>query len=98
VYTHWYFSKELWLATCQDISVCLNCLAINVPQTGALLLDGNTLSYFGASIPVNLAAAVIAEVILVGGAEYYRSTNKSPLGSVCHSKPFRVLLAEACSG
>jgi light-harvesting complex II chlorophyll a/b binding protein 5 len=50
-------------------------------KTGALLLDGNTLSYFGASIPVNLAAAVIAEVILVGGAEYYRSTNKSPLGS-----------------
>ncbi len=51
-------------------------------QTGALLLDGNTLSYLGASIPVNLAAAVIAEVLLVGGAEYYRSTNKSPLGSV----------------
>jgi len=51
-------------------------------QTGALLLDGNTLSYFGANIPVNLAAAVIAEVLLVGGAEYYRSTNKSPLGSV----------------
>jgi len=50
-------------------------------KTGALLLDGNTLSYFGASIPVNLAAAVIAEVLLVGGAEYYRSTNKSPLGS-----------------
>jgi hypothetical protein len=53
-----------------------------VPQTGALLLDGNTLSYFGANIPVNLAFAVISEVILVGGAEYYRSTNKSPLGSV----------------
>jgi light-harvesting complex II chlorophyll a/b binding protein 5 len=50
-------------------------------KTGALLLDGNTLSYFGANIPVNLAAAVIAEVLLVGGAEYYRSTNKSPLGS-----------------
>ncbi|KAG6556111.1 hypothetical protein Mapa_002052 [Marchantia paleacea] len=50
-------------------------------KTGALLLEGNTLQYFGASIPVNLAAAVIAEVILVGGAEYYRSTNKSPLGS-----------------
>jgi hypothetical protein len=44
-------------------------------------LDGNTLSYFGANIPVNLAVAVIAEVVLVGGAEYYRSTNKSPLGS-----------------
>ncbi|CAM6029661.1 unnamed protein product [Sphagnum balticum] len=50
-------------------------------KTGALLLDGNTLSYFGANIPVNLAFAVIAEVVLVGGAEYYRSTNKSPLGS-----------------
>lgn len=54
-----------------------------VVQTGALLLDGDTLQYFGATVPVNLAAAVIAEVILVGGAEYYRSTNKSPLGSVC---------------
>jgi light-harvesting complex II chlorophyll a/b binding protein 5 len=50
-------------------------------KTGALLLDGNTLSYFGANIPVNLAFAVISEVVLVGGAEYYRSTNKSPLGS-----------------
>jgi light-harvesting complex II chlorophyll a/b binding protein 5 len=50
-------------------------------KTGALLLDGDTLQYFGATIPVNLAAAVIAEVVLVGGAEYYRSTNKSPLGS-----------------
>ncbi|KAL2629151.1 hypothetical protein R1flu_013837 [Riccia fluitans] len=50
-------------------------------KTGALLLEGNTLQYFGATIPVNLAAAVIAEVVLVGGAEYYRSTNKSPLGS-----------------
>lgn len=44
-------------------------------KTGALLLDGGTLSYFGASIPINLIAAVIAEVILVGGAEYYRATN-----------------------
>lgn len=54
-----------------------------LPQTGALLLEGDTLKYFGATIPLNLAAAVIAEVVLVGGAEYYRSTNKSPLGSVC---------------
>jgi len=50
-------------------------------KTGALLLDGDTIKYFGADVPLNLAAAVIAEVILVGGAEYYRSTNKSPLGS-----------------
>lgn len=50
-------------------------------KTGALLLDGDTLQYFGATVPVNLAAAVIAEIILVGGAEYYRSINKSPLGS-----------------
>ena len=41
-------------------------------QTGALLLDGNTLNYFGNSIPINLVVAVIAEVVLVGGAEYYR--------------------------
>jgi hypothetical protein len=58
-------------------------LFVCLPQTGALLLEGDSLQYFGATIPVNLAAAVIAEVVLVGGAEYYRSTNKSPLGSVC---------------
>jgi light-harvesting complex II chlorophyll a/b binding protein 5 len=56
-------------------------------QTGALLLDGDTIQYFGATVPVNLAAAVIAEIVLVGGAEYYRSTNKSPLGSVCAPSP-----------
>lgn len=50
-------------------------------KTGALLLEGDSIKYFGATVPLNLAAAVIAEVILVGGAEYYRSTNKSPLGS-----------------
>ncbi|MBF6271813.1 hypothetical protein IU460_29665, partial [Nocardia farcinica] len=44
-------------------------------KTGALLLDGNTLNYFGKNIPINLALAVIAEVILVGGAEYFRITN-----------------------
>lgn len=44
-------------------------------QTGALLLDGNTLNYFGKNIPINLVVAVIAEVVLVGGAEYYRIIN-----------------------
>ena len=44
-------------------------------QTGALLLDGNTLNYFGKNIPINLIFAVIAEVVLVGGAEYYRIVN-----------------------
>lgn len=44
-------------------------------QTGALLLDGNTLNYFGNSIPINLIVAVAAEVVLVGGAEYYRIIN-----------------------
>lgn len=48
-------------------------------QTGALLLDGNTLNYFGKNIPINLVLAVVAEVVLVGGAEYYRITN----GLVC---------------
>lgn len=46
-----------------------------VLQTGALLLDGNTLYYFGKNIPINLVIAVIAEIVLVGGAEYYRITN-----------------------
>ena len=44
-------------------------------QTGALLLDGNTLNYFGKNIPINLIFAVVAEVVLVGGAEYYRIIN-----------------------
>lgn len=48
-------------------------------QTGALLLDGNTLNYFGKNIPINLVLAVVAEVVLLGGAEYYRITN----GLVC---------------
>uniref|UniRef100_A9U5B1 Chlorophyll a-b binding protein, chloroplastic n=1 Tax=Physcomitrium patens TaxID=3218 RepID=A9U5B1_PHYPA len=49
-------------------------------KTGALLLEGDSIKYFGATVPINLAAAVIAEVILVGGAEYYRSTNKDVYG------------------
>ncbi|XP_008808974.1 chlorophyll a-b binding protein CP26, chloroplastic-like [Phoenix dactylifera] len=44
-------------------------------KTGALLLDGNTLNYFGKNIPINLVVAVIAEIVLLGGAEYYRITN-----------------------
>ena len=44
-------------------------------QTGALLLDGGTLNYFGKPIPINLIVAVIAEIVLVGGAEYYRIIN-----------------------
>ena len=49
-------------------------------QTGALLLDGGTLNYFGKPIPINLIVAVIAEIVLVGGAEYYRIIN----GLVCN--------------
>lgn len=41
-------------------------------KTGGLLLEGDSIKYFGANIPINLAAAVIAEVILVRGAEFYR--------------------------
>lgn len=50
-------------------------ISVYLLQTGALLLDGNTLSYFGKNIPINLILAVVAEVVLVGGAEYYRITN-----------------------
>ncbi|XP_042390160.1 chlorophyll a-b binding protein CP26, chloroplastic-like [Zingiber officinale] len=53
-------------------------------KTGALLLDGNTLNYFGKNIPINLALAVIAEVVLVGGAEYYRITNVLDLEDKLH--------------
>ncbi|PKU60859.1 Chlorophyll a-b binding protein CP26, chloroplastic [Dendrobium catenatum] len=52
--------------------------------TGALLLDGNTLNYFGKNIPINLVLAVAAEVILVGGAEYYRITNGLNLEDKLH--------------
>uniref|UniRef100_A0A2C9UH69 Chlorophyll a-b binding protein, chloroplastic n=1 Tax=Manihot esculenta TaxID=3983 RepID=A0A2C9UH69_MANES len=44
-------------------------------KTGALLLDGGTLNYFGNKIPINLILAVVAEIVLVGGAEYYRIIN-----------------------
>ncbi|XP_074592591.1 chlorophyll a-b binding protein CP26, chloroplastic-like [Curcuma longa] len=53
-------------------------------KTGALLLDGNTLNYFGKNIPINLALAVIAEIVLVGGAEYYRITNVLDLEDKLH--------------
>ncbi|KAG0529335.1 hypothetical protein BDA96_05G089900 [Sorghum bicolor] len=53
-------------------------------KTGALLLDGNTLSYFGNSIPINLVVAVIAEIVLVGGAEYYRIINGLDLEDKLH--------------
>lgn len=44
-------------------------------QTGALLLDGNTINYFGKNIPINLVVVVIAEIVLVGSTEYYRIIN-----------------------
>ncbi|CAL5414259.1 unnamed protein product [Camellia sinensis] len=53
-------------------------------KTGALLLDGNTLNYFGKNIPINLIFAVIAEVVLVGGAEYYRIINGLNLEDKLH--------------
>ncbi|KAJ4905875.1 hypothetical protein Rs2_09533 [Raphanus sativus] len=45
-------------------------------NTGALLLDGNTLNYFGKNIPINLVLAVVAVFVLLGEAEYYRITNR----------------------
>ncbi|RXH99942.1 hypothetical protein DVH24_030433 [Malus domestica] len=53
-------------------------------KTGALLLDGNTLNYFGKNIPINLIFAVVAEVVLLGGAEYYRITNGLELEDKLH--------------
>ncbi|KAG0497958.1 hypothetical protein HPP92_002649 [Vanilla planifolia] len=53
-------------------------------KTGALLLDGNTLNYFGRNIPINLVVAVIAEVVLLGGAEYYRIINVLNLEDKLH--------------
>nr|XP_018679152.1 PREDICTED: uncharacterized protein LOC108952395 isoform X1 [Musa acuminata subsp. malaccensis] len=45
-------------------------------QTGALLLDGNTPNYFGKNSPINL--------VLVGGAEYYRIINGLDLEDKLH--------------
>ncbi|EPS71850.1 hypothetical protein M569_02908 [Genlisea aurea] len=53
-------------------------------KTGALLLDGNTLNYFGNNIPINLVVAVVAEVVLLGGAEYYRIINGLDLEDRLH--------------
>ncbi|CAL1409747.1 unnamed protein product [Linum trigynum] len=53
-------------------------------KTGALLLDGNTLNYFGNNIPINLVVAVVAEVVLLGGAEYYRIINGLELEDKLH--------------
>ncbi|KAH7432293.1 hypothetical protein KP509_07G016900 [Ceratopteris richardii] len=60
-------------------------------KTGALLLDGGSLEYFGATVPVNLAAAVIAEVVLVGGAEYYRASNLQGFDRLHPGGPFDPL-------
>ncbi|CAL0333206.1 unnamed protein product [Lupinus luteus] len=53
-------------------------------KTGALLLDGGMLNYFGKHIPINLVVAVAAEAALVGGAEYYRITNDLDLEDNLH--------------
>ncbi|CAL9179363.1 unnamed protein product [Musa hybrid cultivar] len=53
-------------------------------KTGALLLDGSTLNYFGKNIPINLVVAVIAEIVLVGGAEYFRIINGLDLEDKLH--------------
>ncbi|KAF3641484.1 hypothetical protein FXO38_21613 [Capsicum annuum] len=44
-------------------------------KTRALILDGNTLNYFGKNIPINLVLVIVVEVVLVGSAEYYRIIN-----------------------
>ncbi|KAL1319192.1 hypothetical protein HN51_071494 [Arachis hypogaea] len=53
-------------------------------KTGALLLDGGTLNYFGKPIPINLIVAVVAEIVLLGGAEYYRIINGLDLEDKLH--------------
>eukprot|EP00245_Coleochaete_scutata_P017339 TRINITY_DN8469_c0_g1_i1.p1 TRINITY_DN8469_c0_g1~~TRINITY_DN8469_c0_g1_i1.p1 ORF type:complete len:280 (+),score=73.85 TRINITY_DN8469_c0_g1_i1:153-992(+) len=71
-------------------------------KTGALLLDGGTLKYFGATIPVNLVAAVVLEAVLVGAIEKFRADNTTtdplypggpfdPLGLAKDPEQFAVL-------
>ncbi|KAK3273696.1 Chlorophyll a-b binding protein CP26, chloroplastic [Cymbomonas tetramitiformis] len=49
-------------------------------QTGAAMLDGGLLKYFGTEIPLPLVVVVAAEVGLMGAVETYRNKNEGPAG------------------
>nr|CAD1842188.1 unnamed protein product [Ananas comosus var. bracteatus] len=57
----------------------------------ALLLDGNTLNYFGKNIPINLLVAVAAEIVLVGGLS---TTGSSMDWTVLANSCYKTLLVE----
>jgi len=47
-------------------------------QTGAAMLDGGLLKFFGAEIPLPLILVAAIEVALLGGVETFRSKNEGP--------------------
>ncbi|MCO5568981.1 hypothetical protein L7F22_022686 [Adiantum nelumboides] len=61
-------------------------------KTGALILDRGSIEYFGATIPINLVVVVIAKVVLVDGAEYYRASNLQGFDRLHLGGPFDPLV------
>jgi hypothetical protein len=51
-------------------------------QTGAAMLDGGLLKYYGVTIPLPLILIAAVEVGLMGAVETYRSKNSGPAGEV----------------
>jgi len=49
-------------------------------QTGAAMLDGGLLKYYGVTVPLPLILIAAVEVGLMGAVETYRSKNSGPAG------------------
>jgi len=49
-------------------------------QTGAAMLDGGLLKYYGVTVPLPLILIAAVEVALMGAVETYRSKNSGPAG------------------
>ena len=56
------------------------CPAIWREQTGAAMLDGGLLKWYGFTVPLPLIVVAVAEVGLMGAVEKYRSSNDGPAG------------------
>jgi light-harvesting complex II chlorophyll a/b binding protein 5 len=50
-------------------------------ETGAAMLDGGLLKYYGLSVPLPLILVVVLEIGLMGAVEKYRSSNDGPAGT-----------------
>eukprot|EP00241_Pyramimonas_parkeae_P010303 CAMPEP_0114232710 /NCGR_PEP_ID=MMETSP0058-20121206/4763_1 /TAXON_ID=36894 /ORGANISM="Pyramimonas parkeae, CCMP726" /LENGTH=242 /DNA_ID=CAMNT_0001344225 /DNA_START=46 /DNA_END=770 /DNA_ORIENTATION=+ len=49
-------------------------------QTGAAMLDGGLLKWYGLTVPLPLIVVLVAEVGLMGAVEKFRSSNEGPAG------------------